>query len=148
MRKGLTVIEILVALVLAGAVLALAYLKYHSWEKRVSVENDTRRIYSLVELQRTKSFTEKIPAKIVVSGTQVTVEEQTSSGTYAVVKVIHLKSPFSGTIEIDEKGLPNNTSIIYLGDLSIDAKYSCIKSDGVRVRMGKTVLSSGKRVCE
>jgi type II secretory pathway pseudopilin PulG len=52
MRRAITFLEIVFVLVVVGILLAIAIPKYLVWQKRVGVEDDTRRIYSELELQR------------------------------------------------------------------------------------------------
>ncbi|WP_457678575.1 prepilin-type N-terminal cleavage/methylation domain-containing protein [Thermovibrio sp.] len=145
MRKGFTVVEVLVAIVVVAILASLALVSYRKWSERRSVENATRRIYSEIEYQRIRAFSQGLRLKVVADDSKLEVIDLDNPPD---VKVVKLGAPFSGSITIDRRGLLSSNSIVYTGDLNLHPSVSCVVSNGVRVRMGQTYITpSGARKC-
>ncbi len=142
-RKGFTLIELIVVFVLVGLILALGFAKYSKWSKRNSVERDTRLIYTLINKERMIALSEGKSVKVIVNGKTLTVKDLSTHRQESV----NLNNPFSGTISIYPKGLMSRGSIVFQGNLSLNPDVSCVTSNGLRLRMGQTYVSQGKRKC-
>lgn len=60
-----------------------------------------------------------------------------------------LHNTFSGAITIYSKGTMSSGSIILLENTDVSPSISCVTSNGIRLRMGKTEKNSkGKRYCK
>ncbi len=144
MRRGFSFLELFVVILILGIILALGFVKYRLWLKKVNVERDTRLIYSVISKERMRAISESKSFRITAVDDELVVEDL-SSGTK---KVIPLNDPFSGTIDIYPKGVMSRDSIVFLGDLNLNPDVSCVVSDSLRLRMGRTYIDSrGKRKC-
>ena len=145
MRKGFTLFELVIVIVILGILLGLGYSSYRKWQERNRVETATRKIYSEIEYQRMRAFSQKLKLKIVAASGQLKVINLDNPND---VRIVNLGAPFSGTISIDEKGLLSSGSIVYEGDLNLHPSVSCVITNGVRVRMGQTYVDrNGVRRC-
>jgi len=140
-RIGFTLIELIVILVVLGILASLAFISYKKWRLRMDVENSVRKLQSEIEYYRVVAFTQKEPIDIKILNNKVVVSSP------SFTKSFNLPAPYSGSVKIDSKGLLSPGSIVYAGPM-VDAKYSCLKINRVRVRPGKTVIKNGKRVCQ
>lgn len=144
MRKGFTFIELMVVVIIVGLILALGFIKYTEWSKRVSVERDTRVIYTLINKDRMVALSEGKSFKVTVNGNTVVIKDLSTNKNKRII----LDNPFSGTINIYPKGMMSRGSIVFQGDLSLHPDVSCVISDGLRLRMGQTYVNSrGRRKC-
>ena len=145
MRRAFTLFELIVVILIVAILLGLGYSSYRKWQERNRVETATRRIYSEIEYQRTRAFSQRLRLQIVASDDELQVINLDNPNDK---KVIKLGAPFSGTVTIDQKGLLNSASIVYEGDLNLHPSVSCVVTNGVRVRMGQTYIDSrGVRRC-
>ncbi|RKQ64015.1 prepilin-type N-terminal cleavage/methylation domain-containing protein [Thermovibrio guaymasensis] len=145
MRKAFTLFELIIVIVIMTVLLTLGYSSYTKWQKKIKVESATKRVYSEIEYQRMRAFSQKLRLKVVASDKELIVINLDDPSDK---KVIKLGVPFSGTVKIDEKGLLSSSSIVYEGDLNLHPSVSCVVTNGVRVRMGKTYVDSrGRRKC-
>lgn len=145
MRKGFTVFELIVVVVIVGVLMALAFVSYTRWNRKVSVEEDTRLIYTVINRERMRALSEGKSFKVTATDEKLVVEDLTSGTS----KIVFLRNPFSGEIEVYPKGVMSKNSIVFQGDLSLNPDLSCVTSNGLRLRMGKTYINSaGKRECK
>lgn len=142
--KGFTFIELVVVIIIVGFILALGFAKYTKWSKRVSVERDTRFIYTLISKERMVALSEGKSLKVSVNGNVIKIIDLNAKK----IRDINLNNPFYGTIDIYPKGLMSRGSIVFQGNLSLHPDVSCVISDGLRLRMGQTYVDAkGKRRC-
>ena len=142
--KGFTFIELVVVIIIIGIALALGFIKYTKWSKRVGIERDTRFIYTLISRERMVALSEDKSLRIAVNNRIVRIKDLNTNKE----KIIYLDNPFSGTISIYPKGIMSRGSIVFEGDLNLHPDVSCVVSDGLRLRMGQTYVdSTGKRRC-
>ncbi len=145
MRKGFTVFELVIVVVIVGILLTLGFVSYTRWNKKVSVEKDTRVIYTVINKERMRAISEGKSFKVTATDEELVIEDLTSGTS----RVVPLSNPFSGEIDIYQKGIMSKNSIVFQGDLNLNPDVSCVTSDGLRLRMGKTYINSkGKRECK
>lgn len=145
MRKGFTVFELVIVVVIVGILLTLGFVSYTRWNKKVSVEEDTRVIYTVINKERMRAISEGKSFKVTATDEELVIEDLTSGTS----RVVPLSNPFSGEIDIYQKGIMSKNSIVFQGDLNLNPDVSCVTSDGLRLRMGKTYINSkGKRACK
>ncbi|AEA34054.1 hypothetical protein Hipma_1088 [Hippea maritima DSM 10411] len=133
-RYGTTLIEVLVVITIMTILLAIAIPNYNKWHKRYSIENDTKQIYSLIQKERLKAFTQKISVSISVNGNILIVSENGATS-YTVL----LKNNFSGgPMDIDTRGTLSGSSIYhYSKQEGLVPQYDCVAIDDVRVKLGE-----------
>ena len=143
-KKGFTLAELIVAVVIVGIILGFSLLKYRKWVEESSIEKDTRLIYTVINNERMVALSQGRSFRITVNGTELVIKDMKTN----VTRSIELRNPFSGTIDVYSNGLmKNNVSIVFQGDLSLNPDVSCVISNGLRLRMGQTYVSQGKRKC-
>ncbi len=143
-RKGFTLIELVVVFVIVGLILTLGFVEYTKWSKKNSVERDTRLIYTLISKERMIALSEGKSFKVTANGNTLTVKDLDTNRE----ETVNLNNPYSGTISIYSKGLMSRGSIVFRGDLNLHPDVSCVISDGLRLRMGQTYVDSrGRRKC-
>ncbi len=131
MNRGLTLIELLVLLVIMAIMMGLATLMYKNWRLRWSIEADTKDIYVFVQKARALAFSQKRNLFVVANGNRVCINDGVSD-----IDCINLDNPFNGTISITDRGIFNNSSIVYTGPTNVNPQYSCVVSAVTRVRLG------------
>lgn len=142
-KKGFTLVELIVAVVIVGIILSFSLLKYRKWVEESGIEKDTRLIYTVINNERMVALSQGRSFRVTVNGTSLVIKDMKTN----VTKSIELRNPFSGTIDVYSNGLMNKASIVFQGDLSLNPDVSCVTSNGLRLRMGQTYVSQGKRKC-
>ncbi len=132
-KKGVTLIEMLVVIAILSIIAIISVPQYNKWQRKYSIEDDTKTIYVIIQKERTKAFTQKISVDIIINGKNVTIKENG-----AAVESITLKNSFSSdTISIDTRGTFSNTSV-HCTDLSgLNPQYDCIVINNVRAKLGE-----------
>ncbi|MCA1980626.1 MAG: prepilin-type N-terminal cleavage/methylation domain-containing protein [Calditerrivibrio sp.] len=137
--RGLTLIELLITISILSILIAISIVSYNGYTKKREVENDTYRIFSLVNKARTSSFTDKTNYYIYLSndGFEVVMDNNTNSGD-GVMDSIFLKRRFlsdNSSYLFDKNGFLKPVGKIYPEDIE-DVQYNCIKFADM-VYMGK-----------
>ena len=145
MRKGLTLIELLVVIVILVVLISLGYPAFNRWYQKNRIESATRKIYSEIEYQRMRAYSQGLRLKLEATDKKLIVVNLDNPNDRFVVD---LGAPFSGVAYIDRRGILNSGSIIYSDELDSQPSLSCVIFNGVRVRMGKVVVDNeGRRKC-
>ncbi len=131
MNRGLSLIELLVLFLIVSVMLGFATLMYKDWRVRWSIESDTKDIYVFVQRARAMAFSQKISLSVIANGNQVCINDGTTN-----IDCINLDNPFNGTITITDRGVFNNSSIVYNGFANATPQYSCVVAAVTRVRLG------------
>ena len=150
-KKGLTLIEIIIALALVGIILGMTVPLYTKWKKRTLVESDTKKIYSIIQTYRMKAFTEKksFVIKLENQNKKLNIYEGNK-----LVYSLELETPFSFTgnslseVRIDQRGTFHGSSIYANVDENVDAQYDCVAIDDIRIRLGKYKRSEGRCIAK
>ena len=142
-RKGFTLVELIVVLVISAVIMWLGYNSFQKWKESSSIENDVQRIYSEIQKERMKAFTQKLVVEITCSGNTLTIKEtDLNSGNVSTVTV-NLNNPFKvansyNKIKINEKGLFSITGTIeYDGTYHSSPEFDCVVVSRNRIRMEK-----------
>ena len=140
-RRGLTLVELLVALVILFIVMWIGYNNFQKWKIRYSLESDVQKIYSEIQRVRMKAFTQKLKVLITCRGKKLIFVEE--NGTGNATTSFELSNPFIidsvyGKFEIDENGLFSKTGKLkYAGTYNVSPKFDCVIVSRNRVRLGK-----------
>ena len=139
-RKGFTLAELLVVFVISAIVLAFGFNNFKKWREATSIEGDVQKIYTILQKERMKAFTNKLIVEITCSGKTLTVEEDDGSGGTNTL-TFQLENDFTITnsynkIKINEKGLFSITgTIVFDGSYSSSPAYDCVVVSRNRIRM-------------
>ena len=141
-REGFTLIGLIVVLGILALLLSMAVPAYNSWNRKATIENDTREIYRLLNEARAKAFTEKRKCGVTWNGSKLDLHCATDNdGTITgepVVMSVDLKNQFSTFAPIFTKeGVSQAIGNIHANDISTGPAYSCIQIDFTRIKMGK-----------
>ncbi|RLJ71024.1 hypothetical protein BCF55_1313 [Hydrogenivirga caldilitoris] len=131
MNRGLSLIELLILFLIIAVMLGFATLMYKDWRVRWSIEADTKDIYVFVQKARAIAFSQKRNLNVVANGHVICINDGTTD-----IDCINLENPFIGAISITDRGVFNNSSIVYNGTANVNPQYSCVVSVVTRVRMG------------
>ena len=131
---GFTLIEVLVALVIMGVMLAIAIPAYTDWQMERQLTSDTKKVLSFVQERRSIAFTTKQPIQIIVDGTTSICDDMGNC--------VRTKNPFeaSSNISISSRGVYANEHIRLQDDSMIDRyepRYSCVVLTSTRARLGR-----------
>lgn len=128
-NKGLSLIELLVTISILSILIGISVFYYNAYTKKRDLENDTYKIFSLVNKARTSSFTDKIDYYIYLSngGFEVVMDNNTNSGD-GVIDSITLKRKFlsdNSSYLFDNNGFIKSIGKIYPEEVE-DVQYNCI----------------------
>ncbi|MEC9492928.1 pilus assembly FimT family protein [Flexistipes sp.] len=134
-RKGVTLIELLVAIAILVILLAIAVPNYNEWREKNSIENDVHKMYGLLSELRTKAFTEKMNVDFSFNGTNdvLTASYDNSSAS------VNLQNEFEfvgSDVSIDTRGTYSGSSIKPVSGSTI-SQVDCISVDDTRIAIGK-----------
>ncbi len=131
MKRGITLIELLVIIVMIALLLSIAIPYYRDWRLRWSIESDAKDIYAFLQKARAIAFSQKRALTVIASGRRVCMNDGTAD-----IDCINLNNSFTGTISITDRGVFNNSSIYYNGTADVNPAYSCVVATLTRVRLG------------
>ncbi len=150
MKKGFTLIEFVITIAIISIIATIAILNYKRWVKKISIENDTKKIFALLNEARVRAFSEKRVCGVVfdfnkrdvrlVCDTDMdnSILDETTN-----LNEIILKNDFSPKnknftyAKFDKDGTASILATIYAKDISTNPAYSCVKISYTRIKMGK-----------
>ncbi len=136
--KGVTLIELMVAIGIMAIMFAIAIPNYVKWRNENNMESDVRKIYATLNKFRSKAFTQKTGYTVDINGS-IIVEDKASN----TIESVNLKYDFvSNSISIDKRGTYSGGNI-YPQNTEIHPQYNCIAVDDTRVKLGFANDSSG-----
>ncbi len=144
-ETGLTLLELLIVLAAVGIILGISVPIYRNWMKKVSIENDTKLIFSVLVEAKARSFSEKRICGVFINGKKVCLRCDTDSDDEVDdetedLKSFLLKNSFAKNfsyVKFDKDGIANITGTVYSEDTSVEPAYSCVKISKTRIKMGR-----------
>jgi len=144
-EKGLTLIELIVVITILSILLTIATIEYSRWIRKISVENDTKKIFALLNEARAKAFVEKRVCGVLFNDKEArlvcdTDMDNSITDEAGSINKITLKNNFVKTFSYARFGIDGTASIlgtIYATDISSNPNYSCISISRTRIKMGK-----------
>ncbi len=130
-ERGLTLIELLVVVGIISLLLSIAVPAFNSWRLKASIEGDTQDVYAFLQKARTMAFTQKMTLWVRANGRTLCINDGTVD-----IDCIRLENPFTGNVQISDRGTFDNSSIYYSGGAHVEPGYSCVVASLTRVRMG------------
>jgi len=141
--KGITLIELLIAITIMAIILSLAVPSFIRWKQRYSIESDMRTLQSLLQEARIKAFSEKFSFDVIINGDTICYKCDTNDsecvskyGTNCI-KTSSLNYRYgTAVISISNRGIfTTQTTIYYPG--SNTSAIDCIVISNLRVKVGK-----------
>lgn len=153
-KRGITLLELLIVLVILGAILSVSVYYYNLYSKRISIEEDVYKIYALMMKARTSAFTEKEKRyiKLITTDNKTIVmdnDTDTSNGYLESVSTVN-KFLIRGSISpydffrFDRYGFSDTQGSVRYSGEDIGAVYDCVVVSWTRIAIGKYDGSSCK----
>lgn len=148
-EKGFTLIELVVSITIITVLSTIATVAYTRWIKKVSIENDTKKIFALLQEARARAFAEKRICGLIFSGRNVRLvcdtdmddsitDEQGSINSIRLKNDVIKKLSYGSSYpRFDRDGTANILGTIYVSDISTNPAYSCVRISRTRIKMGK-----------
>ncbi|WP_457624702.1 prepilin-type N-terminal cleavage/methylation domain-containing protein [Persephonella sp.] len=141
--KGLTVVELVVAVVILAIILAIAIPPFMGWLRKYNIEKDMKTIQATLQEARMRAFSEKIDLTVTVSGNQIcykcSTDDSNCISKYGTdcLKTVDLSYNYpSVNIEISKRGVFSTANTIgYTSENS--ASYDCVKISNLRAVLEK-----------
>lgn len=147
-KRGFTLIEIMIVLVIAGLLSAFGMIRYSQLSTVNSINNDMQSLGAFVHKQKMFAFTRKQCVHLIVTANLVSAVQDPScddtlgplndpigddlTTTLAMSNTLRVTGPFS----INTRGNLSPGGNIGLVATNTGAEYSCVQLDNVRTRLG------------
>ncbi|MGB9730930.1 MULTISPECIES: pilus assembly FimT family protein [Calditerrivibrio] len=150
MKRGLTLLELMIVLVILGIVLSVGVYSYESYSRKISVEDDVHTAYAFIMKARVASFTEKEDTYVILINQdgKALVMDNDSDTNNGFIERIDLKNRFLQNIsyfKFDKNGFAD-----FQGDIrsyeDVGAQYDCVVISWSRVAKGKYDQNQNKCV--
>lgn len=142
-KRGFTLIELAVVLTISAIIMWLGYSNFRRWSESSSIEGDIQKMYSEIQKERVKAFTQKLEVEIFCGGNVLTIKEKDLSSGKTSTLTLNLNNQFVienkyKKIKINKKGLFSITGKIeYNGIYHSSPKFDCLVISKNRIRMEK-----------
>jgi len=134
-RRGFSLIELIIAIIILAILLTIAVPKFKTWKRKEEVKQDIQTLYSIIQSSRNKAFLTKKNFTMTVNGTEVQINGK---------KVYKLNTPFYSErgepviIHITARGtFGNQTSIKCFDCDNLNLPYDCIKVTWYNLRISR-----------
>jgi len=134
-RKGFSLIELIIAIVILVILLVIAVPKFQAWKKKEEAKRDIQALYSIIQNTRNKAFITKDKFTIVVNGTEVKIN---SNDVYELNTPFYSKSGKPVVIHITSRGTFGKPTSIKCFDCdNLKLPYNCIVITRYNLRISK-----------
>ena len=134
MRRGISVAEILVAIVIMALLLGIGIPEFQKWQAKEKVKEDVNCIYTVLQTLRNRAFTRKVNYTVTINGTAIRIKGA-ENATYM------LNFPFNSSHEsifISSKGTFNKqTTIKCCKPVCRQTTYNCVVVNFHNLRIDK-----------
>ena len=150
-RRGFSLIELIIVMAVIGIIMAIATVNFNSWQRKATIERQTRELHADLNAARTDSIFRKTRHSIVLNPNNYIMkrytspdEDSTAGGIVVLRKdVSYVISKLSGTfadehIVFDTRGFVTfNPPTIKINPSDSGAAFDCIVISTARTNLGK-----------
>lgn len=147
--RGVTLIELLIALSILAILLGIGIPQFNVWKKKYDIQEDTKALYSSLQQARMKSFVEKRVCGVYWGDTSSFSKaylrcdtdndgEIDDNGGFEELSQLDLKSNFQcshGYLKFN-RGIAVNFNNIHPVDTSVETSNNCVSVSATRVKIG------------
>ncbi len=144
--RGLTLAELLAVMAIMIITFSIAIPIYRNWVKKVSIENDIKKIFAFMNEARAKAFSEKRVCGVIFSGQEAKLVCDTDMDNSILdeasnyLDMMIFKNNYSKNFsyaKFTKDGLAAILGTLYISDQGADPAYSCVTISQTRIKMGK-----------
>jgi len=137
-REGVTLIELVVVMSIMAIIMSIAIPMYSKYERRVNVERETKKVFTVLNQARLKAFTQKEDCKVEWDSNPFTLLHRMCGSDNATTTLkCEFQSRISSNVlyvKFSMGGVSKQTGSIHCEE---DAKYNCVNISKTRIILGK-----------
>lgn len=152
-RKGFTILELLIVMVIIGVLLSIAGLNFGTWQKKYYIKDQAQDMAADLSNLRLTAIQTKTDYLVVLSANpklmtfrQYSTNESITTSTGKQTFRKDLKYAISGNptgttgssdLQVDQHGSTGSWQTIYLQPYGTDAGYDCLVVSPAHINLGK-----------
>ena len=133
-NKGITLLELMVAVAILGVLLSLGYVNFQTWVKRARVKSAAYELASIIRLARAKALEKGVQGTVSFNNNTITAfgdKDKHENGTHDEGEEIWFGKTYNPSIIIQKKGGGNpepikyrTSGLLHSGNQTIEIKSS------------------------
>jgi len=134
-KRGTSIVEVLVVTVIVALLLGIGVPKFHKWQVKEKVKGDVSFIYTLLQTLRNRAFTRKVSYAITINGTAIRVEGA-ENATYTLNLPFEISNKLG--FSISPKGVFSKQATIKCCEpICRQTAYNCVVANFYNLRIDK-----------